>query len=153
MKKILVSLSILLLVVGSSYGQTVSVPFFHIIPKPEVNFANLHLSLTTPNAGMWAWRPVATGPIVRYEGNSVNATTIGGGIAYQHLVYDSTSGRWNSTISLSPLTLLIGQNGGFDFSYASTVGFFNGLFVVGGGWDFTNKKPFGLITANINLNN
>ena len=150
MKILLVITAILL--VQSTYSQSLFKP----IPKPKGHVYALSITPSTDassGAAMWSWRPMATAPIFRYQKGSFNATTIGGGISYQHLVYDAINQRYNSTISLSPATFLVGQNNGFDFSYAGTVGFFNNILLFGGGYDFSQKAFFGLITLGVQFNN
>ena len=105
---------------------------------------------------MSAWRPVATLPVLRYQDGQFSTTTIGGGIAWQSLEFNDSTGKWTSTVSLSPLTILTGVNAqgkAFSLSYAATAGFFNNLLLVGGGYDLTAKAPFALVSIGVNFNN
>jgi hypothetical protein len=162
MKKLLLVL-FTLFTVQLTMGQD----FFKPLPKPygyvkgwynqipKLNPDAVKLSPVSP-IHMSAWRPVATLPVLRYQDGQFSTTTIGGGVAWQYLEFNDSTGKWSSVISISPLTVLTGVNAAgkaFSLSYASTIGFFNNLLLVGGGYDITAGKPFALVSIGVNFNN
>jgi hypothetical protein len=166
MKKLLVGL-ILLFAVQLSFGQIIKplpkpngykTGWFKPIPKPSS--LKLDSPFFTPvivkPITMTAWRPVASVPLVRYQNGQFSTVTVGGGIAWEYLQFNDTTGRWTSLVSLSPLTVLTGVNvngSNFSLSYAATAGFFNNLISIGYGYDIVQKAPFFLVSVGVNFNN
>lgn len=123
----------------------------------------------------WDWRGAATIPALKLvESTRPDAlldgyafTSAGGGITYQKLEWqsegdDPLKGKWVSKFSWSPLTvLLVGNfddNTAIDPSLATTVGFFQNLFMLGVGVDLGSvpsgrSRLFGALSININFNN
>jgi len=115
------------------------------------------------------WRPIISLPAFKILESSrpdakVDAlllTSTGGGISWQKLKKNDKSGKWESTFSFSPATILISGNltssNPIDISYATTVGFFNNLIMFGIGYDLGSvtgrSRVFGLVSIGINLNN
>jgi hypothetical protein len=115
------------------------------------------------------WRPIISIPALKISksvrDNSIVDTQLltstGGGVSWQMLEYDPITEKWKSNFSFSPATILItGDTSGtssLDISYATTIGFFNNLIMIGAGYDLGNvegrNRLFGLISIGINLNN
>jgi hypothetical protein len=159
----------------SLYSQTESLGFkYFFLKSPKGKVAkkdDLHAEVaipTPPPQSQNLWKPTVVIPALKLVpatgGNtSLNAlllTATGGGISWQHQVWDGS--KWNTTFSFSPATFLvsgnIASNSNIDFSYAATVGFFNNLIMIGGGYDFGSvasgsSRFFGLLSIGINLLN
>lgn len=134
--------------------------FFNSIPKPGDRFQD-----KTKNE----WRPIVALPALKIVESSrsdakVDAlllTSTGGGISWQRLKFDDDSKKWKSTFSFSPATILLSGNftadSPIDISYAMTVGFFNNLIMIGGGYDLGSvsgrSRFFGLLSVGISFNN
>ncbi len=154
MKKLFLGLT-LLFAAELSFGQLIKP-----IAKPEsYKTKSTKLTavapLTTPIT-MWSWRPIAVVPLGRYQNGQFSTVTVGGGIALQYLKFDDSTGRWNSIVSISPLTVLTGVNvngNAFSLSYAATVGILNNLVTVGYGYDLMQRQTFFLLGTTINFNN
>lgn len=139
--------------------------FFKPIEKPTA--AQIAADRTVAEKS--SWRPVVTLPALKLvetsrEDAKIDAlllTSTGGGISWQKLKYDEEDEKWKSTFSVSPITILLSGNLSsetpIDISYAATVGFFNNLIMVGGGYDLGSvsgrSRFFGLISIGINFNN
>lgn len=139
--------------------------FFKRLEKPTTAQIVADNSVTEKSE----WRPVVTLPALKLvetnrEDAKVDAlllTSTGGGISWQKLKYDEEDEKWKSTFSVSPITILLSGNLSadtpIDISYAATVGFFNNLIMVGGGYDLGSvsgrSRFFGLISIGINFNN
>ena len=163
MKKILLGL-VLILTMQTAFAQIIKP-----IPKPKSYKGGFFKPLDKPDAlklsatpvvvkpiTMTTWRPVANVPLLRYQDGAFSTVTVGGGVAWEYLQFNDSTGRWNAVVSLSPATILTGVNvngQAFSISYAATAGFFNNLFSVGYGYDLTQKKTFFLVSVGINFNN
>lgn len=101
-----------------------------------------------------AWRPIVSIAAYAEPGHLIMT---GAGAGYQHLVYNAQSQKYECQYSISVLGWAAGnvspgpQNPAFAFGPA--VGFFNNLLLVGGAYDFTNKKVIAAISLGISLNN
>lgn len=152
---IIMSLSI------SVSGQNLMKKFFSPIPKlTQKDFAPATKS---------EWRPIISLPALKIiqstrkdaQIDALLLTSTGGGISWQKLKLDNTTNKWNSVFSVSPLTILLSGNltatNPIDISYATTLGFFNNLLMIGGGYDLGTvtgrSRFFGLLSIGVNLNN
>jgi hypothetical protein len=139
---------------------------FSAVPEPREE----RLAAARPASFTCAqWRPVVTIPALRLtQSTRANAvvdafllTSVGGGLSWQRLRWDPARKRYESTFSVSPATVLLaGRIAGdntLDVSYATTVGFFNNLLMLGAGYDLGTVKGrsrwFGLLSVGINFNN
>ena len=160
MKNVLLTLASLL-VVAACNGQGLFKP----IPAPSTEGPDPTGKVPTRSE----WRPVVNLPALKLVESSrddakVDAlllTSTGGGISWQKLKWDSEEKKWKSTFSISPATILLSGNlsadNPIDISYAATVGFFNNLIMLGGGYDLGSvsdrSRFFGVISIGINFNN
>ncbi len=155
----------------STFSQSALKKFFSPIPP----LTDKELQAEGGSRTKWDWRPAATIPALKLvESSRPNAsidgymlTSAGGGITYQKLVWESNEdnpkkGKWVSKFSWSPLTVLVAGNfdgnTAIDVSPAMTVGFFQNLLMLGGGYDLGTvpsgrSRFFGAISININFNN
>jgi hypothetical protein len=161
MKKILLGL-VILFSVQLSFGQLIKpIPkpssWLKPIPKPStLKLDSVYVPIIKKPVTTTMWRPVGTLPVLRYQNNQFSTVSLGGGIAWEYLQFNDSTGRWSSVVSLSPLTILTGVNingSTVSLSYAATAGFFNNLLLVGYGYDITQKQPFFLISVGVNFNN
>lgn len=139
--------------------------FFSPIPKP--------VAKALPAEGgvekNWSWRPIVSLPALKIT-ESIRAdaqvdalllTSTGGGISIQKTVYEPATQRWKSVFSWSPATVLLSGNLSADnpinISYVTTIGFFNNLLMIGGGYDLGSvdgrSRVFGVLSIGINFNN
>jgi hypothetical protein len=141
--------------------------FFSSVPPPAPK--SDQPGLPAVGSEKWELRPIVTIPALKItestrEDAKVDVfllTSTGGGISYQHLKYDDEKKKWYVTFSWSLPTVLLSGNlsadNPVDFSVASTVGFYNNLIMLGGGYDLGAVKGrsrwFGVLSIGINLNN
>ena len=147
--------------------------FFSSVPPPDTIITPPLLGYSTKSdttivKKKWEFRPTVTLPAFKLvestrEDSNVDVfvlTSVGGGISLQKLKHDGK--KWKSQFSWSPLTILLSGNlnaedTSLDLSIASTLGFFNNLLMVGGGYDLGSVKNrsrfFGLLSVGINFNN
>ncbi len=151
-------------VVSACFGQGLK-SFFAPIPKPDEKILPTEGGTKTA----WKWRPIVSLPALKLTESSrsdakVDAlllTSTGGGISLQKTFYDKVDKRWKSTFSWSPATILLSGNLSADnpinISYATTVGFFNNLLMIGAGYDLGEvtgrSRFFGVLSIGINFNN
>ena len=163
MRKFFFLLLFFLFTISITKAQSGLKKFFSPVPKPTAALAP-----GTP-ATRNEWRPVVSLPAMKLVESSrpdakVDAlllTSTGGGISWQKLKLDAASNKWKCTFSFSPATFLLSGNftadNPIDISYAMTVGFFNNLLMIGGGYDLGTvsgrSRFFGLISIGINFNN
>lgn len=155
--KTLLILMLSAMICVSSHAQISK--FFQPVPKPRQEHLLLlekDVQSTSVTVSQWSWRPLTSIPVARYnfDDRSVSGTSILGALSYQHLIYNDTAQKWQSSLTLIPLALLPGIDGNqFSFSYAGGIGLLNNLVVIGAGYDFTKKSFFTLVTVGISLNN
>jgi hypothetical protein len=121
----------------------------------------------------WEWRLGVTLPAFKITGSTrpnatVDAlllTSTGGGISWQKLAFkkddNEKEGRWKCIFSWSPATILLSGNltsdHPVDIAYATTLGFFNNLLMIGGGYDLGvvtgRSRFFGVLSIGLNFNN
>lgn len=138
--------------------------FFRPIPRPGIVAEGASSGLS------WKARPIVAIPALKItesnrDGAIIDANLLastGGGLSVQRLRFDVERDKWTSDFSFSPATILLTGNladesGPIDLSYATTVGFFNNLLMVGAGVDFgvvgERSRFFGLVSIGINFNN
>lgn len=150
--------------VSACFGQGIK-SFFSPIPKPG--------EIVLPSEGgidkPWKWRPIVSLPALKLtESTRADAqidalllTSTGGGVSLQKTYYDEVDKRWKSTFSWSPVTILLSGNlsseNPINISYATTIGFFNNLLMIGAGYDLGEvtgrSRYFGVLSIGINFNN
>ena len=129
--------------------------FFKPLSKPKGTVGKqgvVKQAATTPD--ITAFRPVVN--VASYLiGSSENALLSGGGISYQKLTFNETTGKWSSVWSINALAWgKVALNGTPDtknFLYGLAVGFFNNLVLVGAATD--GKKFYPTAGFGISLNN
>lgn len=143
---------------------------FIVIQMSVCQFFEPLLKATIPaDMDKWEWRPIVAIPAFKVtestrpntDADVLLLASTGGGISYQHLIYDATEQKYNCTFSVSPLTLLLTgnltANNPIDLSYMASVGIWNNLFMFGVGYDLGSitgrSRVFGAFSVGINLNN
>ena len=127
--------------------------FFKPLSKPKAGKQGVvKQAAATPD--ITAFRPVVN--VASYLiGSSENALLSGGGISYQKLTFNETTGKWSSVWSINALAWgKVALNGTPDtknFLYGLAVGFFNNLVLVGAATD--GKKFYPTAGFGISLNN
>lgn len=142
--------------------------FFSPIPKPN-EFGLQNLGSNSVKA--WQWRPIVSLPTLKLtesvrpntQLDALLLTSVGGGISLQKIKLEDTEAgsKAVSTFSWSPLTVLLSGNltadNPIDLSVATTVGFFNNLIMIGGGYDLgtvnNRSRWFGVLSIGVNFNN
>jgi len=160
------NLTIFFLLIFSSqvFAQNGLKKFFSPIPKPSSQAPPIDGN----NKKQWEWRPIVSLPALKLtkssrpsaEVDALLLTSTGGGISIQKIDFDGDN-KAKSTFSWSPITILLSGNlsaeNPIDISAATTVGFFNNLLMVGGGYDLGSVNGrgrwFGLVSIGINFNN
>jgi hypothetical protein len=150
-----------------SFAQNLKA-FFSPIPKPKTALA--------PGESyekMWKWRPTVALPALKLIDSDQGdrkldaflLASTGGGLSLQQGEFftdNDQQKRWRCNFSWSPITVLLSGDLSADnpvnISYATTLGFFNNLLMIGVGYDFgditgRNSRLFGLLSVGINLNN
>lgn len=138
------------------YCATQAQSFFTPLPKakPTIARPGVARQTATTTADMTAFRPVIN--VASYLlGSSENALLSGGGVSYQKLTYNESTGKWSSVWSINALAWgKVALNGTPDtknFLYGLAVGAFNNLILVGAATD--GKKIYPTAGFGINLNN
>ena len=145
-----IKLLVLFLTVGFSIQAQ---SFFKPLPKATITRPGVaRQTATTPD--MTAFRPVIN--VASYLiGSSENALLSGGGVSYQRLTFNESTGKWTSVWSINALAWgKVALNGTPDtknFLYGLAVGAFNNLILVGAATD--GKKIYPTAGFGINLNN
>lgn len=148
--------------------------------EPPLQESNSDWTLSTDSVKLfipktkWKLRPLVSLPALKItqstredaEADVFLLTSTGGGISFQKLEavppdQENPSGKWKSTFSWSPLTVLLSGNlaadDPIDLSLATTVGFFNNLLMFGVGYDLGTVegrgRGFGVVSIGINFNN
>lgn len=145
-------LALFLIIAFSVQAQS----FFSPLPKakPTINRPGVARQVETKPADMTAFRPIVN--VASYLlGSSENALLSGGGISYQKLTFNESTGKWSSVWSINALAWgKVALNGTPDtknFLYGLAVGVFNNLVLVGAATD--GKKIYPTAGFGINLNN
>jgi hypothetical protein len=144
-------LAFFLILAGSTQAQS----FFSPLPKKTViTKSAVGRQVETKPADMTAFRPVIN--VASYLiGSTENALLSGGGVSYQKLTYNESTGKWTSVWSINALAWgKVALNGTPDtknFLYGLAVGAFNNLILVGAATD--GKKIYPTAGFGINLNN
>lgn len=154
----------------TGYSQNALKKFFRPISKDA--------TLKLYQEDEWEWRPIVSIPALKItdssrDGAKLDAmllTSVGGGITWQKgknvKKFDNQGQeieRWRSSFSWSPATILLAgnftnENSTLDISYAQTIGFFDNLLMLGGGYNFGyveegRSRFFLLLSIGINFNN
>jgi len=143
------------------YGLTPVKPnsFFKRLRKVEMPWEPVRTNklyfrqvIRAVDSSMNAFRPITN--IAAY-GEPGNILMAGGGVSYQHLIWDAHGQKWNCQWSIAAM----GWAGGSVapktpadiVSYGIMGGFFNNLLMVGPA--FNGKKLMAVVAIGINLNN
>ena len=143
----------ILILIGFSFCAK-SQSFFKPLSKPKGPVGKQGVVKATATPDITAFRPVVN--VASYLiGSSENALLSGGGISYQKLTFNETTGKWSSVWSINALAWgKVALNGTPDtknFLYGLAVGFFNNLVLVGAATD--GKKFYPTAGFGISLNN
>jgi hypothetical protein len=125
--------------------------FFSPLPKPKVA---RQITGTAADPSQNVFRPIVN--VASYLiGSTESALLTGGGISYQHLQFNSSTGKWSSVWSINALAWgKVGVSGESDtknFLYGIAGGFLNNLVMIGAATD--GKKIYPTAGFGINLNN
>jgi hypothetical protein len=160
MKKIIFILSVLTISVSAN-SQIISTKYFF---KPRPILKEESGSLTEK----FDIKPIAQIPAIKLtessrENAQVDATLLvsaGGGFTIQRI--NTKKGKNYAPWSFSPVTILLSgdtskEGAVLDFSWCSTLGFFNNVLQIGVGYDFgevqNRSRWFGCLSLGINLTN